>query len=157
MKHSQLHPLDEATALEIARGVDQFTFDVPKLPERPPKPTDEGDRGAVIVGDEAPVWTFADEAEGPDDDSIEAQADHGTASEPDPPLQQVVQRRWTSMRTGPGSSAGQPSSDKSASEEADNRFRGEPPERGPAGRRKWPRARSSCRTRCMTGLARTAS
>ena len=36
---------------------------------------------------------FAGAAEEPDDDAIEAQTDHGTAGEPDPPLQQVVQRR----------------------------------------------------------------
>ena len=110
------------------------------------------DRGAVTVGNEAPVWTSPTKPKSRMTTRSRHRLITGLLVNLTLHYGKLFSAGWTSMRHWAWlSSAGQPSSGKSANEEAGNRFRDEPPERGPAGRRRWPRARSSCRTRCMAG------
>jgi hypothetical protein len=101
------------------------------------------DRGAVTVGNEAPVWASPTKPKGRMTTRSRHRLITGVLVNLTRHYSKLFSAGWTSIRHWAWlSSTGQPSSGKSASEEAGNRFRDEPPERGPASRRRWPRARS---------------
>ena len=101
------------------------------------------DRGAVTVGNEAPVWTSPTKPKSRMTTRSRHRLITGLLVNLTLHYGKLFSAGWTSIRHWAWlSSTGQPSSDRSASGEAGNRFRDEPPERGPAGRRRWPRARS---------------
>jgi hypothetical protein len=98
------------------------------------------DRGAVTVGNEAPVWTSPTK---PKSRMARHRLITGLLVNLTRHYSKLFSAWWTSIRHWAWlSSTGQLSSGRSANEGAGNGFRDEPPERGPAGRGGWPRARS---------------